>query len=82
MRYEKKVVVLSSTLAALFLIWAAGFAFSPDRVAANLPPEQTELAHALARLPSHDRVARRRRRGRQRERRCPVAAPARRRRRT
>ncbi len=35
MRYEKKVVVLSSTLAALFLIWAAGFAFSPDRVAAR-----------------------------------------------
>ncbi|MFZ4535111.1 CHASE2 domain-containing protein [Propionivibrio sp.] len=27
---------------------------SPDRVAANLPPEQAELARALARLPSHE----------------------------
>ena len=35
MRYKKKVIVLSSILAALLLIWAAGLLFSPDRVAAR-----------------------------------------------
>jgi hypothetical protein len=31
MRYEKKILVLSSVLAALLLIWAAGLVFSPER---------------------------------------------------
>jgi hypothetical protein len=35
MRYEKKVIVLSSLLAALLLAWAAGLVFSPERVAAR-----------------------------------------------
>jgi hypothetical protein len=35
MRYEKKVLILSSVLAALLLIWAAGLVFSPERVAAR-----------------------------------------------
>jgi hypothetical protein len=35
MRYEKKVLVLSSVLAALLVIWAAGLIFSPERVAAR-----------------------------------------------
>jgi hypothetical protein len=43
MRYEKKVIVLSSVLAALLLIWAAGLLFSPERVAAR-----SESAHLLA----------------------------------
>jgi hypothetical protein len=43
MRYEKKVILLSSVLAALLLIWAAGLVFSPERVAAR-----SESAHLLA----------------------------------
>ena len=43
MRYEKKVIVLSSVLAALLLIWGAGLLFSPERVAAR-----SESAHLLA----------------------------------
>lgn len=35
MRYEKKVIVLSSVLGALLLIWAAGLVFSPEVVAAR-----------------------------------------------
>jgi len=35
MRYEKKVIVLSSVLAALLVVWAAGIVFSPERVAAR-----------------------------------------------
>jgi hypothetical protein len=43
MRYEKKVIVLSSVLVALLLIWAAGLVFSPERVAAR-----SESAHLLS----------------------------------
>ncbi len=43
MRYEKKVIVLSSVLAALLLIWAAGLLFSPERMAAR-----SESARLLA----------------------------------
>jgi hypothetical protein len=43
MRYEKKVIVLSSVLAALLLVWAAGIVFSPERAAAR-----SESAHLLA----------------------------------
>jgi hypothetical protein len=43
MRYEKKVLVLSSVLAALLLIWAAGLVFSPERMAAR-----SESARLLA----------------------------------
>ncbi|MGA2548380.1 MAG: DUF4340 domain-containing protein [Rectinemataceae bacterium] len=43
MRYEKKVIVLSSVLAVLLLIWAAGLVFSPERMAAR-----SESAHLLA----------------------------------
>jgi hypothetical protein len=43
MRYEKKLVVLSSTLALLLLVWAAGMIFSPERVAAR-----SEAARLLA----------------------------------
>jgi hypothetical protein len=43
MRYEKKVIVLSSVLAALLLIWAAGVLFSPERMAAR-----SESAHLIA----------------------------------
>jgi hypothetical protein len=35
MRYEKKVIVLSSVLAGLLVIWALGLVFSPDRVQAR-----------------------------------------------
>ena len=35
MRYEKKIIVLSSVLAALLVIWAAGLIFSPERMAAR-----------------------------------------------
>jgi hypothetical protein len=35
MRYEKKVIVLSSSLAVLLLAWGAGMIFSPERVAAR-----------------------------------------------
>jgi hypothetical protein len=35
MRYEKKVIVLSSLLAALLLTWGLGIVFSPERVAAR-----------------------------------------------
>jgi hypothetical protein len=35
MRYEKKVVILSSVLAVLLVAWVAGFVFSPERVAAR-----------------------------------------------
>jgi hypothetical protein len=35
MRYEKKLIILSSVLVALLLIWAAGLVFSPERVAAR-----------------------------------------------
>ena len=35
MRYEKKVIALSTALAALLVIWAAGIVFSPERVAAR-----------------------------------------------
>lgn len=35
MRYEKKVIVLSSVLGALLLIWVCGLVFSPERVAAR-----------------------------------------------
>jgi hypothetical protein len=35
MRYEKKVVVLSSAFAALLVIWALGLVFSPDRAQAR-----------------------------------------------
>jgi len=35
MRYEKKVTVLASVLAALLLVWTAGILFSPERVAAR-----------------------------------------------
>jgi hypothetical protein len=35
MRYEKKLIVLSSVLAALLLAWALGLVFSPERVAAR-----------------------------------------------
>jgi hypothetical protein len=47
MRYEKKVLVLSSVLAALLLIWGAGLLFSPERVAAR-----SESAHLLAGKPA------------------------------
>jgi hypothetical protein len=43
MRYEKKVVVLSSVLAALLLAWGAGIVFSPERMAAR-----SESARLLA----------------------------------
>jgi len=42
MRYEKKLIVLSSVLAALLLLWAAGMVFSPENVAAR-----SESAHLL-----------------------------------
>jgi hypothetical protein len=35
MRFEKKVLLLSSILAALLVIWAAGLVFSPERMAAR-----------------------------------------------
>ena len=35
MRYEKKVLALSSALAVLLVVWAAGLVFSPERVAAR-----------------------------------------------
>ena len=35
MRFEKKVIALSSILAALLVIWAAGLVFSPERVTAR-----------------------------------------------
>lgn len=35
MRYEKKVILLSSVLGALLLIWLGGLVFSPERVAAR-----------------------------------------------
>jgi hypothetical protein len=47
MRYEKKVVILSSVLVALLLIWGAGILFSPERVAAR-----SESAHLLAGKPA------------------------------
>jgi hypothetical protein len=43
MRYEKKVVVLSSALVALLAIWVLGIVFSPERVAAR-----SESAHLIA----------------------------------
>jgi hypothetical protein len=43
MRYEKKVIVLTSVLAGLLLIWAAGLFFSPERMAAR-----SESAHLLS----------------------------------
>jgi len=42
MRYEKKVIVLSSALALLLFVWAAGMIFSPERRAAR-----SESAHIL-----------------------------------
>jgi hypothetical protein len=35
MRYEKKITVLGAVLGGLLLIWAAGLAFSPERMAAR-----------------------------------------------
>jgi hypothetical protein len=43
MRYEKKVIVLSSVLAALLAIWGLGMVFSPERVAAR-----SESAHLIS----------------------------------
>jgi hypothetical protein len=43
MRYEKKVLLLSSVLAALLIIWTAGIVFSPERIAAR-----SESAHLIA----------------------------------
>jgi hypothetical protein len=53
MRYEKKVVVLSSVFAALLVIWALGLVFSPDRAQARsesgrlLPGKAAEVAAIL-----------------------------------
>jgi hypothetical protein len=47
MRYEKKVILLSSILAALLLIWGAGILFSPERVAAR-----SESAHLISGKPA------------------------------
>jgi hypothetical protein len=47
MRYEKKVIVLSSVLVALLLIWGAGILFSPERVAAR-----SESAHLISGKPA------------------------------
>jgi len=43
MKYERKVIYLSSALAVLLLVWAAGLVFSPERVAAR-----SESARLLA----------------------------------
>jgi hypothetical protein len=43
MRYEKKVIVLSSVLVSLLVVWGAGMVFSPERRAAR-----SESAHLIA----------------------------------